>query len=159
MSAHPILILLAAALLQPITVVAQSAVAPEMGTWKMNHAKTRMDPGPPPREQTLIFEPFGPDGVKRTSIGVPASGPRTETVYTAQYDGKDHPISGGAATRTVSLRRMDAYTAITVDKEHGQVTRMQRRSVSRDGSTLTFESVGIDAQGRAFHNVTVYDKQ
>ena len=46
-----------------------------------------------------------------------------------------------------------------INKQGGIVVRMILGVVSKDGKTLTNNTVGYNAQGVAFHNVTVFDKQ
>src|SRR5688500_12039259 len=66
---------------------------PRIGTWKLNVAKSKYSPGPPPQSGTLKVEASG-QGEKATSEGVNAEGGRTGTQYTANFDGKDYPITG-----------------------------------------------------------------
>jgi hypothetical protein len=117
-----------------------------IGTWKLNVAKSKYDPGPAPRGSTLTFEVAG-DGIKTTAKGQDAAGNPTSTGYTAKYDGKDYPVAllGTADFDTLSLKRIDAFKAEGV--------------VSPDGKTLTLTVDGTDAKGRKVHNVIVYDKQ
>ena len=45
----------------------RAADAPFVGTWKLNVAKSKYNPGPPPKSQTYQFEPSGANGVKFTA--------------------------------------------------------------------------------------------
>ena len=132
---------------------------PVMGTWKLNLAKSKYDPGPPQRSLTLRIEPSGPNGMKVTTDGVDGQGQPTHTEYTANFDGKDYAIKGSTSYDTVTLKRIDPYTRVRIDKKGGNVVRMLRASVSKDGKTLTVASVGVNAQGQAAHDIAVYDKQ
>jgi hypothetical protein len=50
---------------------------PNLGTWKLNVAKSKYDPEPPPMSETRVFEPWESDGVKFMGIRVLADGTRT----------------------------------------------------------------------------------
>jgi hypothetical protein len=66
---------------------------PLVGTWVLNVAKSKYTPGPPPKQQTTIFEAEG-QGLKVTTKGTDSAGEPTMTAYTANYDGKDYPVTG-----------------------------------------------------------------
>jgi len=133
---------------------------PFVGTWKTNIAKSKYDPGPPPRTPTTVkIEATADGGVKTTVDGVNAQGNPTHSEYTAKYDGKDYPVMGSPNWDTVALRRIDANTRITINKKGGSVTRMIRGVLSPDGRTRTNATITINAAGGSTHNVTVFDKQ
>jgi hypothetical protein len=133
---------------------------PYLGTWKTNLAKSKYDPGPAPRNPTTIKRESAPGGgVKTTVDGMDAQGNPTHSEYTASYDGKDYPVKGSTEWDTVAIRRIDANTRLLINKKGGNVVRLARHAVSPDGKTLTSISVGVDAQGHAFHDIAVYDKQ
>ena len=131
-----------------------------IGTWKLNVAKSKYDPGPAPRGSTLTFEVAG-DGIRTTAKGQDAAGNPTSTAYTAKYDGKDYPVAllGTADFDTLSLKRIDAFKAEGTRKKAGKAVQTYSRVVSPDGKTLTLTVDGTDAKGRKVHNVIVYNKQ
>lgn len=47
---------------------------PVIGTWTLNVAKSKYEPGPPPMSVTRVFESWEIDGVKETSTIVRADG-------------------------------------------------------------------------------------
>jgi len=131
---------------------------PRMGTWKLNVAKSKYSPGPAPQSLTLKVEPSG-QGEKVTAEFVNADGTRTTSVYTANFDGKDRPLTGSAVADTVSLKRIDARTTDRTDKKGGKVAQTLRRVVSQDGKTMTVTVKGTNAQGQAVNNIVVFQKQ
>ena len=131
---------------------------PRMGTWKLNVAKSKYSPGPAPRSMTLKVEPSS-QGEKVTAEFVNADGTRTASVYTANFDGKDYPLTGSAVADTVSLKRIDARTTDRTDKKGGKVVQTLKRVVSEDGKTMTVTVKGMTAQGQAVNNVVVFDKR
>jgi len=129
-----------------------------IGTWKLNVAKSKYSPGPAPQSLTVKVEPSG-QGEKATAEFVNADGTRTTTQYTANFDGKDSPLTGSRIADTVSLKRIDARTTERTDKKGDKVAQTLRRVVSQDGKTMTVTTKGTNAQGQAVNNVVVFDKQ
>ena len=131
---------------------------PRIGTWKLNVAKSKYSPGPPPQSQTLKVEASG-KGEKVTSEVVNADGTNTTTQYTANFDGKDSPLTGSPIADMVSLKRIDARTTERTDKKGGTVAQTIKRVVSADGKTMNVTVKGKNAQGQAVSNVVVFEKQ
>jgi hypothetical protein len=138
--------------------VSAQAGNPSIGTWKLNVEKSKYSPGPAPQSQTMKIEAAG-EGEKPTTEGVNAAGAATMTQYTAQYDGKDYPMTGSQNVDTVALKRIDARTLEHTDKKGDQVVGTLTRVVSEDGKTMTVTLKGTNAQGQAVNNVTVWEKQ
>ena len=134
------------------------AADPRVGTWKLNVAKSTYSPGPAPKSATTKIESAG-DGEKITADGVRGDDTPIRVEYTAQYDGKDYPITGSPMADTVSLKRLDANTTERTDKMDGKVTQTVTRTVSSDGKTMTVTYKGTNAKGQPINNVGVYETQ
>jgi hypothetical protein len=99
MNRHTALFLTTIALLNAvvvlITVVPQVGFAQTnqpAGTWKLNLAKSKFSPGPPPRSQTLTYETVG-QGFRATNEGIDTQGnPMNGFFGVYFYDGKSYPI-------------------------------------------------------------------
>jgi hypothetical protein len=143
-----------------VGVVSLSAQAtdPRIGTWKMNPGKSKYDPGPAPQSLTVRVEAAG-QGEKVTAEFVNADGSRTTTLYTANFDAKDVPLTGAQLANTVALKRVDARTTVRTDKKDGKTVQTLTRVVAADGKTMTVTTKGTNAQGQAVNNVIVFDKQ
>jgi len=132
---------------------------PRIGTWKLNVAKSKYDPGPAPQSQTLKVDAVG-KGEKITSETVTADGKKVTVTYTANFDGKDYPLTGSAlGADKVSLKRIDARTTERIDKKDGKPVVTIRRVVSADGKTMTATVKGKNAEGKPINNVAVFEKQ
>ena len=130
-----------------------------IGTWKVNLAKSKFGSGPAPKSTTAKLEPHGSNGVKATSERVDAQGQKTIIEYTADYDGKDYPVTGDPGRDTVAMKRIDAYTLEVTNKKAGKIANTGKEVLSKDGKVRTITTHGTDAQGRPFTNVSVYEKQ
>ncbi|MDA1095324.1 MAG: hypothetical protein O3A25_18990 [Acidobacteria bacterium] len=84
---------------------------------------------------------------------------RAATAYTANYDGKDVPVTGVATVDTTSLKRINVNTWVQTRKKGGKVVVTLTDVVSADGKSMTVTFKGTNAQGQAFTNVAVFDKQ
>ena len=130
-----------------------------VGTWKLNLAKSKFSPGPAPKSQTLKIEAWGDDGVTYTADGMSADGKPTHGEFQAKYEGKDYAFKGNPDADSISYKRIDANTVEATTKLKGKVTITAKVTVSSDGKTRTVAQTGKDAQGRDVNNVAVYDKQ
>ena len=99
------------------------------------------------------------EGEKVTADGVRGDDTPYRVEYTAQYDGKDNPITGSPIADTVSLKRLDANTTERTDKKAGKVVQTLTRKLSSDGKTATITVKGTDAEGRPINNLAVFEKQ
>ena len=138
-----------------VTAVAQSK-DPLVGTWKLNVAKST---GLTYKSGTSRIEPAGA-GVKFTVDLVGADGTVNKWAFTANYDGKDNPVSGKSPYGdTVALERVDANTTRIISKLAGKVVTTQTIVVSADGKTRTTTTKGTDAKGQKVDSVSFYEKQ
>ncbi|HYN09013.1 MAG TPA: hypothetical protein VES67_16640 [Vicinamibacterales bacterium] len=131
---------------------------PRIGSWKLDVAKSKYDPGPAPKSAVLKIEPFE-QGETNTAETVNADGTKTVVQYSANYDGKDYKLTGSPTADTVSLKRIDSHTTERTDKMGGKTVTVIRRVVAKDGKTFTATSKGTNAQGQTVNNVGVYVKQ
>jgi hypothetical protein len=131
-----------------------------MGTWKLNVAKSKFDPGPPIKSETRTYESTG-DGYKFSGERVTADGSTHTYGFTVKYDGKDYPMTGqdSNGADTVAVKRIDANNIHATSKKDGKVLYTTRLVVSKDGKVMTITSKGTNASGQSFNNVSVYDKQ
>ena len=141
-----------------LSILSAQGADPRVGSWQLNVAKSKYTPGPAPKSQTLKIEAAG-KGEKVTSETVSATGDKTTSEYTADYDGKPHPLKGSATADMVTLTRVDSHTTERVDTKGGKTTMTYNRVVSKDGKTMTVTTKGTNAQGQATSNVVVFEKQ
>ena len=89
-----------------------------------------------------------------------ADGSTRHWEFTANYDGKDSPVTGNNPDAdTVARTRINATTVQTIAKKDGKVTTTQTSAVSSDGKTRTVTTKGVNASGQQVNNVAVYEKQ
>lgn len=132
---------------------------PALGTWKLNLTKSTYESSPPPKSETRTYEPSGTDGVKATFNRIDAAGKSVTITYVARYDGRDYAYSGSPDADTIALTRIDVRTIGTILKKNGRIVQDTKVITSPDGSMRTQTSTGVDARGRNFTNVMVFDRQ
>lgn len=154
-------LILAFALISAASFMAAASAQPDprtYGTWKLNVAKSKYSPGPAPKGLTVKWEPAG-QGVKSSAEGIGADGKPAKATYTANYDGKEYPMTGSPAVDTISLRRIDANTVERTDRKAGKVVQVLTRVMAKDGKSFTVTTKGTNAKGEPVHNVSVFEKQ
>jgi hypothetical protein len=131
----------------------------QVGSWKLNLAKSKYSPGPAPKSASTKIETVG-TGTKVIVDQTLADGTTRHYEFTANYDGKDSPVVGNNPDADMVARtRINANTIQTVSKKGGKVTTTQTSTVSADGKTRTVTTKGMNAAGQTVNNVAVYEKQ
>jgi hypothetical protein len=157
MRKHPSLFLRLALLLGSAVVVAAQTghITPFTGTWKLNPAKSRFNPGPPFRSFTLTFTPDG----TRTLDLIGADGQPVKASL-PWSDGKEVVVAVTEGMGNVTATsKIHGQSFDDTWKENGKIIEQVHGAVSSDGRTLTITVNGTDKQGRAFHNRLRFDKQ
>ena len=131
---------------------------PLIGTWKLNLAKSKFSPGPPPKSQTLTFEGAGQD-LKNTAETIDAQGQATKTVFMHIYDGKPHPTTGNVVFDATTYTQIDAYHVNWVRSKAEKAVQAGSNVISSDGKTFTVTTDGTGANGQPISSVAVYEKQ
>jgi hypothetical protein len=134
---------------------------PFVGTWKLNVAKSKFEPGPAPKSQTRTVVADG-DGAKYTFEGVAADGAPFSYSFTVKYDGKDYPITGTGApggADTIAIKRVGTNKAEATEKNGGKEVGKAHAEVSQDGKVSTVKLKGKTVDGKEYSSVAVYDKQ
>jgi len=150
-------VLLSVAALFAAAVVCFAAEDANMGTWKLNEAKSKLVAGAT-KNITVAYEAAG-DSVKVTIDGVDAAGKPTHNEWTGKFDGKDYPVTGDATSDTRSYKRVNAHTMTFTVNKGDKVTMTGRIAVAADGKSRTVTASGTDAMGMKQTGTAVYDKQ
>ena len=133
------------------------AANPQMGTWKLNEAKSKFTPGTT-KNTMVVYEASGNE-VKVTVNGVDAKGKASHNEWTGKFDGKNYPVTGDPTSDARSYKKIDDRTLELTLWHHGRVMGTGRIVVSADGKSRTVTTNGTDAKGKSFKNTAVYDKQ
>ena len=129
----------------------------QMGTWKLNEAKSNFAPGAT-KNHTVVYEAAG-DNVKITADGTDKQGKSSHNEWTGKFDGQDYAVTGDPKSDMRSYKKVDDHTLKMVVKKDGKITATGRIVVSADGRSRTVTTSGTDADGKKIKNTVVYDKQ
>ena len=129
-----------------------------MGTWKLNVEKSKFNPGPGPKSQTLTWKPSG-TGFSFTVDTINAQGQTTQSQSAGTFDGKPYTFKAANFSGMRTTKWVDAFTLEEVDTVDGKVRVSRTGVLSKDGKVLTVTGKGMNAQGQPTNNMTVYEKQ
>jgi hypothetical protein len=134
-----------------------SADDAQIGTWKLNEVKSKLNPEGP-KNTTVVYTVAG-DSVKVTVDGVDKDGKPTHNEWTGKFDGKDYPVTGDANSDVRSYKKIDDHTLELTGKKGSKVTLTGRITVSPDGKSRTVDVTATDPSGKKVSSTAVYDKQ
>src|SRR3989449_11613706 len=116
------------------------------GNWKVNLAKSKYEPSPPPTGPNFSKLDAIEGGLKFTNDGVNAAGMPTHSEWSGKFDGKENPVKGDPIRDTAALEKIDEHTLEITSKKAGKVVSTNRGVFSRDGKTGTQTGQGTNAQ-------------
>lgn len=131
-----------------------------VGTWKVDVAQSRYQPGPGPKSETLRFERVGA-AFKVSLDGVNEQGPY-HSEATGKFDGVDVPVVAVPARQaafTYAFRRIDDHSWDIVIKVNGERRILVHNVVSDDGTSMKGVSTAATSQGQVASQVVIYQKQ
>jgi hypothetical protein len=133
------------------------AQSPQMGTWKLDEAKSKIPAGLP-KNSTVTYAADG-DNIKVTTDGTGSDGKPTHTEWTGKFDGKEYPLTGDPTADSRSYKMIDDHTLDLASKKSGKVTNTGHVVVSPDGKTRTLHLSATDSSGKKVSGVSMYNKQ
>jgi hypothetical protein len=133
------------------------AANPQMGTWKLNEAKSKFTPGTGKNTKVAYSSMFG--NTKVTTDGVDAKGKAAHSEWSGKFDGKYYPVTGDPNQDTRAYTKVDDRTMKFAVTKGGKIIVTGRIVVSADGKSRTVNTSGTTPKGKKYKNVVVYDKQ
>jgi hypothetical protein len=131
---------------------------PFLGTWVANLEKSRRHANHQFQSATLTFEVSG-DVVSITHTGVNMAGKAESGTTVLHADGVEHAVSPQAPGVVAVTRWQDPSVLATEARMSGRLVGSATYVVSDDGRTLTATVGGIDAAGKAFDQIIVFDRE
>jgi hypothetical protein len=140
-----------------------AAEEPFAGTWFLNAAKSKFDPGPPPKSLIYTYIPYGKDGGLKVHGNNPAAKPmagsyiRTETMDGKPYPNTTNMLLAFDLDHQEAVSRPDLYTITGKFLMKGNLISTFTRVVSKDRKTMTIAAKGT-RNGKPFNDIKVFDK-
>jgi len=132
------------------------AASPQMGTWKLNEAKSKLVPGM--GKKTMVTYAEQKDKIKVTVDGVDKDGKPTHSVWVGKFDGKAYPTKGNPSWNSAAYKVVNDRTNDITTMKDGKIVWTGKITVSADGKSRTVTINGTDANGKKFSGKAVYDK-
>jgi hypothetical protein len=127
-----------------------AAQDPFVGTWKLDVAKSKFDPGPAPTSATITI---GADG--KVSYQSTGTNGNENWSYTYMAD-QESPLTG-MDNSSVKEHRHGNMVEHTWKLNGGNFTG--KGTISKNGKVLTYVLDGTQPDGKHEHNVEVFEKQ
>ncbi len=132
-------------------------IDPMAGTWDLNVAESKFNPGPALKSSTIRIETYG-NGIKCILDPVDAEGNARHGEWSAKYDGKDYPSGMAPFADTIALNRIDNHTVEVVHKKGKNEILNERWVLSEDRQTLTIIQKEKNSRKTGSNNILVYEK-
>jgi hypothetical protein len=136
---------------------ASLAASPQMGTWKLNEAKSTIPAGA--SKYTTITYAMDGQNLKVTSDGTDKDGKPMQTTWTGKFDGKPYRLTGDPTADTRTYRAVNELTTSLTNKKHGRVVLTGRVEVDAPGKIRTLKTTTTNSTGKKISATLVYDKQ
>ncbi len=128
-----------------------------VGTWKLNEAKSQIPAGFI-KNTTVVYQAHG-DSFKVITDGFGGDGKPMHTEWTGKLDGKDYPLTGDPRANARSLKKIDDHTMTLANKMDGKVVTTGRIVIAKDGKSRTLSAAATDSSGKKVTGLAYYDKQ
>src|SRR5262245_20635826 len=128
---------------------------PLAGSWKANIEKSQRDPNHQFSEATMRFD-VKPDGITLNVSGINKAGHPESSTVVFHPDGKAYPVAEAPGITAISTRTERKLESVGM-KDGVELARSVYE-VSADGATLTATVKGVDASGKPFAQVIVFDR-
>ena len=136
---------------------AAAGANPNMGTWKLNEAKSKITPGSP-KNTTVVYTADG-GKIKVTVDGVDKDGKPLHNEWLGMFDGQDYKIVGDPLLETRGYKQVDPNTVELWNKAGGKVMVTGKIVTAPDGKSRTLTTTRKDASGKEVIDIYWYDKQ
>lgn len=133
------------------------AADPNVGSWKLNEAKSKLAPGSP-KNVMVVYTAEG-DRYKCVVDGVDGAGKPTHNEWIGMFDGKDYPVKGDPTTGTRSIQMVKAGHYALNNKKDGKITVTGTIDFSAAGKTRTLVTEMTDPAGKKVTSTAVYERQ
>jgi len=140
-----------------VVVAAVFGADANVGTWKLNSAKSKIGPGGA-RNDTVSVEAVG-DNMKVVVSGTDSEGKPAHNEWTGKFDGKDYPVTGDPNSDMRAYTKVNDRTLTLTLKKGGKVTTTGRIVLAADGKTRTVTTTTTTPDGKKVSSTAVYDKQ
>src|ERR1700716_274892 len=138
-----------------IGLAAGFAENPNMGTWKLNEAKSKVPAGM--LKNTLVVYTADGDSIKVVTDGTDGKGNPMHTEWTGKFDGKDYSLSGDPTADSRSYKKVNDRILSLANMNDETDTTSGRIVVSADGKSRKLTVSAKDSAGKKITSTAIYD--
>ena len=138
------------------TVAVGFAADPNVGSWKLNEAKSKIAAGAA-KNLTVVYTAVG-DSYKCVVDGVDGNGKAAHNEWTGKFDGKEYPVTGDPSADARSLRLVSPGRYALSNSKGGKPVLTGTVEFSADYKTRTLTTHTTDA-GKKVTSIAVYERQ
>ena len=130
---------------------------PNIGTWKLNEAKSKIPAGVG-KNTTVVYSTAGSD-IKVTTDGVNAAGQPAHSEWTGKFDGKPYPVTDDTNVDYRAVKTKGEHTLLLANMKGNKTVSNGKVELAKDGKSRTLDITNFTADGKKIHAKYVYDKE
>lgn len=131
---------------------------PHLGTWKLNEAKSKFEPGAV-RNETVTYTDAGKSLVKLEVNGVDGRGNGLHWTWKGRFDGKPEKVLGNTTLDTLAIKVTGPNTLSNIATKNGKIVAESTVELAHDGKSRTVKTIATDQAGRKVTSIVYYDKR
>ena len=135
-----------------------AAENPNIGTWKLNEAKSKIPAGVG-KNTTVVYTAAAGGMFNVTTDGVDGSGKPAHSEWTGKFDGKPYPVTGSSGVDARAVTAKGDRTLEIDNMKDGKSVGKGKVELAKDGKTRTLDTEGAGPDGKTYKAKYVYDKQ
>ncbi len=140
-----------------LTLTVSFAQSANMGTWKLDEAKSKIPAGVG-KNTTVVYSAEGSD-IKVTTDGVNAAGQPAHTEWTGKFDAKPYPVTGDPNVDYRAYKIKGERMLLLANMKGNKTVSNGKVELAKDGKSRTLEITYFAADGKKTRAKYVYDKQ
>jgi len=134
------------------------AESPQMGTWKLDEAKSDIPAGMP-KNTTVVYSTEAGDKWKITTESKDKDGKAVKTTWVGKIDGKPHSIEGSPAYDQIAYTKKDERTNELKGMKDGKVVGTGSIVVAPDGKSRVVTVTMTGEDGKKMTSKAAYTKE
>lgn len=155
MKTRSLVVTLALCVLALTVSLAQNA---NLGTWKLNEAKSSVPAGMG-KTTTVLYAAEG-DSIRVTGDGVDTQGKPTHTEWTGKFDAKPYPLTGDASANYRAYKAKNDHLLLFANMQGDKTVSNGKIIMAKDGKSRTVELNYLEGKNKVkLKGKLVYEKQ
>lgn len=147
-----------ALLVTTAAVVAGESDNPQMGTWKLDEAKSKM-PADGVKNTTVAYTKGEKGMIKLSVEGTDKDGKATHWTWMGKFDGNQNKVEGSDMMDSMALKKMSSHLNQMTIMKDGKVVITGTIKVAKDGKSRVVTNSGTNPDGKKMMSTAYYNKE